>query len=146
MILKLQKFVNFHTHDHFIVFIGIKNQSCHNSLFVMNFITFEQFSLLFYSKLTVFHYFLIKNNVNLINFWFFSYFFIKNHPVFITFENLGWQPCMVSIPRSLIANIPNTTFKNFALGVKKYLIIKKWFFRPRKVKISHLFVETYDFG
>ena len=36
--------------------------------------------------------------------------------------------------------------KKFALEVKKYFIIKKWFFRSKKVKISRFFVETRDFG
>ena len=53
---------------------------------------------------------------------------------------------LVSIPRFLRENIPNLAFKKFVLVVKKYFIIKKWFFWPRKVKISHSFVETRDFG
>ena len=45
---------------------------------------------------------------------------------------------LVSIPRFLIANIPNPALKKFVLDLKKYFIIKKWFFQPKKVKVFSL--------
>jgi len=53
---------------------------------------------------------------------------------------------LVSIPRFLIANIPNPALKKFVLDLKKYFYSKKWFFRSKKVKISRFFVETDNFG
>ena len=53
---------------------------------------------------------------------------------------------LVSIPRFLIANIPNPALKKFVLVLKKYFIIKKLVFLPKKFKISSFFVETHDFG
>ena len=41
---------------------------------------------------------------------------------------------------------PNPSSKKFVPILKKYFIIKKLFFRPKKVKISRFFVETRDFG
>ena len=52
----------------------------------------------------------------------------------------------MSIPKFFAANIPNPAFKKFVPDLKKYFIIKKWFFRPRNVKISRFFVETHEFG